>query len=51
MAKEILTFEDIEIEKKIFTAIRLLFIGRCRIVSNKISFGEKNYKILYWLLV
>ena len=31
MGQEILTFEDIEIEKKkIFAAIKLLFFGRCR---------------------
>ena len=30
MDKEILTFEDIEIEKVHFTTIRLLFFGRCR---------------------
>ena len=49
MGKEILPFEDIEIEKNFFTAIRLLFfLGDVDIekvlVSNRISFGEKNYK-------
>ena len=49
MGKEILPFEDIEIEKIFFTAIRLLFfLGDVDIekllVSNRISFGEKNYK-------
>ena len=57
MGKEILTFGNIEIEKKInFTTIRLQFFffggvgggGDVDIVKalvfNKISFGEKNYK-------
>ena len=58
MGKEILTFGNIEIEKKInFTTIRLQFLffggeggggGDVDIVNalvfNKISFGEKNYK-------
>ena len=30
MGKEILTFENIEVEKNVFTAIRLLLFGRCR---------------------
>ena len=57
MGKEILTFGNIEIEKKInFTTIRLqfFFLGWGgwgwdvdivkALVFNKISFGEKNYK-------
>ena len=44
MGKEILTFGNIEIEKKIIS----YFFGRCRywniLLSEKISFGEKNYK-------
>ena len=60
MGKEILTFGNIEIEKKInFTTIRLQFFflgwggvggwgGDVDIVKalvfNKISFGEKSYK-------
>ena len=46
MGKEILTFGDIGIEKKI-TAIRFLFFLKDVntekvLVSNEISFGEKN---------
>ena len=51
MGKEVLTFGNIEIEKKIFfTVIRLLFFlvdvdaGKV-LVSNKISFGKKKTKI------
>ena len=49
MDKEILTFGNIEIEKINFTGMRLLlFLGDVDIekilVSNKISFGENNYK-------
>ena len=49
MGKEILTFGDTEIEKRKFTALRLLFFLKNvdikkALVSNKISFGEKNYK-------
>ena len=49
MDKEILTFGNIEIEKINFTVMRLLlFLGDVDIekilVSNKISFGENNYK-------
>ena len=49
MGKKILTFRDIEIEKKSFTAIRLIFYLKDvdiekALVSNKISFGEKKYK-------
>ena len=50
MSAKILTFSSTEIEKKKkFTAIRLLFLFLIDIsvlVSNKISFGEKNYKYL-----
>ena len=49
MDKEILMFGNIEIEKINFTVMRLLlFLGDVDIekilVSNKISFGENNYK-------
>ena len=49
MGKEILMFRDIEIEKINFTAIRLLFFVKDVdiekvLVSDKISFGEKNFK-------
>ena len=49
MGKEILTFGDIEIEKnkfyrnKILVYLRDVDIGKV-LVSNKISFGEKNCK-------
>ena len=48
MGKEILTFGDIEIEKKtFFTAIRLLFLKNIDtekvLASCKIFFSEKNY--------
>ena len=42
MRKEILTFGDIEIEKKI-VFLREVNIEKI-LVSNKISSGEKNYK-------
>ena len=43
MGKEVLTFGDIEIEKK--TPILLGDVDIKKVlVSNKISFGEKNYK-------
>ena len=47
MPKEILTFGDIEIEKKKF--YRQIFFGgdvdiEKVLVSKKIPFGEKNYK-------
>ena len=49
MGKEILTFGNIEIEKNKFyrrkTPIFLKDVGIEKVlVSNKISFGEKNYK-------
>ena len=49
MGKEILKFGDIEIEKKTFTAMRLLsFLKNVDtekvLISNKILFGEKNCK-------
>ena len=49
MGKEILTFGNIEIEKnKCSRHITPIFLGDVDIekvlVSNKISFGEKNYK-------
>ena len=49
MGKEILTFHNIEIEKNQFYGHKtLIFWGDVDIeevlVSNKISFGEKNYK-------
>ena len=54
MGKEILTYGDIEIKKKNFTVIRLVFWGgnadiEKALVSKKISFGEKsfNYFISY----
>ena len=49
MGKETLTFGDIEIEKKKFTTMIVLFfkqdvdIGKV-LVSSKISSGQKNYK-------
>ena len=50
MSAKILALSSTEIEKKKnFTAIRLLFLFLIDIsvlVSNKISFGEKNYKYL-----
>ena len=49
MGKEVLTFGDIEIEKNKFycnqTPILLKVIDiEAVLVSNKISFGETNYK-------
>ena len=49
MGKEIATFSNVEIEKKKFYHYKtLIFLGDGDIekvlVSNKISFGEKNYK-------
>ena len=49
MGKEILTFGDIKIEKNKFyrnkTSIFLKDVDTEKVlVSNKISFGEKNYK-------
>ena len=49
MGKEILTFEGIEIEKNKFHHHKIsYFLGdediEKALVSNKISFGEKNYK-------
>ena len=54
MSKEILTFADIEIEKKFF-ANKIPIALRCVdtekvLVSNKIYAGEKKLEILYWLL-
>ena len=51
MGKEILTSSDIEIEKDKFYHLKsAIFLGDIDIekviVSNKISFGEKNYKYL-----
>ena len=49
MGKEILMFDNIEIEKNKFSHYQApIFVGDANIekvlVSNKISFGEKNYK-------
>ena len=49
MEKEVLTFGDIETEKNKFYHHKTpIFLGGVDIkkvlVSNKISFGEKNYK-------
>ena len=48
MGKEILTFGDIEIEKKFYRIKIPVPLGDVDIekvlLSNKISFGEKNYK-------
>ena len=49
MGKEILTFGSIEIEQNIFYRPKTpIFLGDVDIekvlASNKISFGEKNYK-------
>ena len=41
MGKEVLTFDDIEIEKINITVIKVLYIEKVS-VSNKISFDEKN---------
>ena len=50
MDKEIFTFGDIQIEKNKFYHIRLLFFLKKDVdiekvlVSNKVSFGEENFK-------
>ena len=47
MVKEILTFRDIEIEKKIFYKIPIALKNvdvKNVLVSNEISFREKSYK-------
>ena len=49
MIKEILMFEDIEIEINKFYCHKTTILGGDRdikkvLVSNKISFGEKNYR-------
>ena len=47
MGKEFLTFGNIEIEKNKFYHHKTIFLGDVNIevlVSEKISFGEKNYK-------
>ena len=41
MGKEVLTFDDIEIEKINITVIKVLYIQKV-LVSNKISFDEKK---------
>ena len=51
MGKEIVTFGDIEIEKKNYhhkslVSLRDIDIEKV-LVSNKISFGEKNYKYFF----
>ena len=50
MGKEILTFGDIEIEKKIYLNKIPIFLKNVDIekvlVSHKISFGEKNCKYI-----
>ena len=56
MGEEILKFGDFEIEKKKCyrnkTPIFLKDVDIEKVlVSSKISFGEKNLQILYWLLV
>ena len=49
MGKEILTFDNIEIEQKIFyryknpVPLKDVDIEKL-LISNKISFGDKNYK-------
>ena len=43
MGKEVLTFGEIEIEKKTPILLGDVEIKKV-LVSNKISFGEKNYK-------
>ena len=55
MGKEILMFWDIEIEKNKFyfhkTPIFLKDVDIVKVlVSNKISFGEKNYKYFFGYL-
>ena len=49
MSKDILTFDNIEIENMKFTAMKVLFLKRHvdiekLLVSSKISSGERNYK-------
>ena len=49
MGKEIITVGNIEVENQIFTDIKLLLLLEevdidNVLVSNKISFGERNYK-------
>ena len=48
MGKEILTFGNFDIEKNEFYRPKTIFLKDVDIekvlVSNKISFGEKNYK-------
>ena len=47
MGKEFLAFGNIEIEKNKFYQNKTIFLGDVNIevlVSEKISFGEKNYK-------
>ena len=48
MGKEVLTFGDIEIQKKNYCSKTSIFLKDVDIekvlVSNKIYFGEKNYK-------
>ena len=57
MGKEILTFGNIEIEKKKtdFTTIRPIFLEDLDIekilVSNKISFGEKTIRTLLFACI
>ena len=41
MGKEVLTFDDIEIEKINITVIKVLYTEKV-LVSNKISFDEKK---------
>ena len=54
MGKDILTFGDIEIEKKVYCHESPIFLKDVDIekvlISSKISSSEKNYKY-YWLLV
>ena len=56
MSKEVFTFGDIEIEKyKFYCHESPIFLKdvdiKKALVSNKVSFGEKKKKVLYWLLV
>ena len=55
MGQEILMFSNIEILKKYDRHKTRILGGDVDIekvlISNKISFGEKNYKVLHWLLV
>ena len=56
MGKEILTFDDIEIEKKKIyrhqapICLKDVDIEKV-LVCNKISFVENKLQVLYWLLV